>query len=251
LPGWLSATLIAMASGIVLLLVFKYTSSQRAIKRARQQIRASLLSVKLFSDNPWVGFRGQAGALVGAVKLLLFAIVPLLVMLVPVTLLWGQLALWYEAQPLHIDEDAVVTIKLNGDAQAPWPKVALEPNDAVEDAFGVRVLSEHEMCWNVRWREEGHQTLVFRIDGEPVTKEVAVGTGLMRVSQRRPSWDWLDVLVHPGEAPLPAGAAVQAIDVQYTPRSSWTSGSGSWVWYWLAVSLVTGFLCRGIFKVNL
>ena len=34
LPGWLSATLIGVASGMALVLAFKYTSNQRAIKRA-------------------------------------------------------------------------------------------------------------------------------------------------------------------------------------------------------------------------
>ena len=32
LPGWLSATLVAAGSGLLLLLAFKYTSNQRAIR---------------------------------------------------------------------------------------------------------------------------------------------------------------------------------------------------------------------------
>ena len=43
LPGWLSATAIAAVTGLMLLLVFKYTSNQRAIKRARDDIRAHRL----------------------------------------------------------------------------------------------------------------------------------------------------------------------------------------------------------------
>ena len=35
LPGWLSATVVAVGTGVVLLVVFKYTSQQRAIKRVR------------------------------------------------------------------------------------------------------------------------------------------------------------------------------------------------------------------------
>ena len=35
LPGWLSATLVAAVTGVVLLIVFKHTSNQRAIKAAR------------------------------------------------------------------------------------------------------------------------------------------------------------------------------------------------------------------------
>ena len=35
LPGWLSATLVAAVTGVVMLIAFKYTSNQRAIRRAR------------------------------------------------------------------------------------------------------------------------------------------------------------------------------------------------------------------------
>src|SRR5207244_7051618 len=38
-PGWLSATLVAVATGVGMLAAFKYTSNQRAIKRTRQRIR--------------------------------------------------------------------------------------------------------------------------------------------------------------------------------------------------------------------
>ena len=117
LPGWLSATLIAIVSGMAMLIAFKYTSNQRAIKRARQDIRANLLAVKLFHDSLLVGFRAQGRVLIAALRLLLFAIVPILAMLVPMTLLLGQLALWFQARPLRIDEEAVITLTLRGHAE--------------------------------------------------------------------------------------------------------------------------------------
>ena len=51
MPGWLSATLIAAVTGIVLLVIFKYTSNQRAIQRVRNRIDANLLALKLFKES--------------------------------------------------------------------------------------------------------------------------------------------------------------------------------------------------------
>jgi hypothetical protein len=252
MPGWLSATLIASASGIGLLLVFKVTSKQRAIKRARRQIRASLLTVKLFFDSPRVGFRGQIGALIGALKLLVLAIVPILAMIVPVTLLLGQLGLWYQVRPLHVGEDAVVTLKLDGETTGSWPAVTLDRHDAFDDTHGaVRVASQREICWNLRAREDGYHRLTFRVAGQPIEKEIAVGDSVMRVSQRRPDWDWSDALLHPAEPPFVPGSPVRSIEIQYPARSSWTSGADSWMYYWFVVSLVAGFLSRGVLKVNI
>jgi hypothetical protein len=249
LPGWLSATLIAMLSGIAMLLVFKHTSNQRAIQRARRGIRANLLAVRLFHDNRWLGFRALGGVLVGAVRLLALAVVPILVMLVPVTLLLGQLALWYQARPLRVGEETVITLKLN-DGSA-WPAARLE-GDGFKDTHGpVRVLSQREICWNVRAQKDGYQRLVFRVGDQVIDKELAVGGGLMRVSTRRPEWDWSEALLHPGEQPFAPDSSVQSIAVEYPASSSWTSGTNRWVYYWFAVSLLTGFCLRGVFKVNL
>src|SRR5690349_10307266 len=105
-PGWLSATIIATVTGVLLLFVFKYTSNQRAIKRVRNDINAHLLALKLFKDSAWVALRAQAHILLGAFSLFCLAVVPILVMLVPVTLLLSQLALWYQYRPLKVGEDA-------------------------------------------------------------------------------------------------------------------------------------------------
>jgi hypothetical protein len=109
LPGWLSATAIAAVTGLLLLWVFKYTSNQRAIKRARDDGSAHLAALKLFKESTSVTFGAQGGILRGALRLLVLAVVPMLVMVVPVSLLWGQMALWYQSRPLRVGEEAVMT----------------------------------------------------------------------------------------------------------------------------------------------
>jgi hypothetical protein len=250
LPGWLSATLIAVASGIAMLVVFKHTSNQRAIKRARQAIRANLLAVKLFYDNRLLGLRALGGVFLGALRLLVFAIVPILVMLVPVTLLLGQLALWYQARPLHIGEETAITLKLHDGSE--WPTARLESGDAIKDTHGpVRVLSQREICWNIRAEKDGYQRLVFHVGDQTIEKDLTVGSGLMRVSTRRPDWDWSEALLNPAERPFPPNSPVQSIAVEYPTRASWIYGTNRWIWYWFVVSLVTGFCLRGVFKVSL
>ena len=77
-------------------------------------------------------------------------------MVVPVTLLLGQLGLWYQARPLKIGEDAVVTLKLNGDSGSAWPAVSLQPTDKVGVEVGpVRVRSKREVCWKISARGRG------------------------------------------------------------------------------------------------
>lgn len=251
LPGWLSATLVAAVTGVLLLVVFKYTSNQRAIKRVRDDINANLLALKLFKDSPLVALLAQGRILTAAVRLMVLALMPMAVMAVPVTLVLGQLSLWYQQRPLQLGEEAVLTMKLAGDAEAPWPEVHLEPSDAVTTTLGpVRVRSKREVCWNLKAHARGHHPLAFRVGDQTLQKELAVGDGFMRVSVRRPGWDWSDALLYPAEQPFGPAAPVQWIEIDYPPRSSWTCGSDWWMIYWFAVSMVAAFCFRRVLNVN-
>src|SRR5262245_39235960 len=190
LPGWLSATLIAVITGVLLLIVFKYTSNQRAIKRARDDINAHLLALKLFKDSAAVAVQAQGRVRLGGVRLFLLALGPMAVMAVPVALILGQMSLWYQQPPLRVGDEAVVTLKLNGEAGTPSPKVRLEPTDAASDMIGpVRGdRSKREVCWKLQAQEKGRHRLVFVIGDQTVEKELTVGDGFMRISSQRPGW---------------------------------------------------------------
>lgn len=252
LPGWLFATLVASASGVAMLVVFKYTSNQRAIGAARRQVRAGLLSLKLFRQSPAAFLGAQARILKAVGWLLLLAVPPMAVMLVPTVLLLGQLALRYEARPLRVGQEAVVTLALAGDRGSPFPDVRLQPHDAVEDTLGpVRVFSKREVCWNVRALKEGTHRLVLLIDGRPVEKELTVGGGFRPVSTHRPGWRFLDVVMNPREEPFRPDAPARSVEVEYPTRSSWVSGPGGWLVYWMLVALVSMFVFRRALGVNL
>jgi hypothetical protein len=252
LPGWLSATLAATVTGLLMLVVFKYTSNQRAVKAVRDDIKANLLALKLFKDSTAVAFRAQGGLLWGGLRLMLLAVVPVLVMTVPMLLVLGQLALWYESRPLKVGEEAVLAMKLS-DGDGPLPEVRLEPTSAVEVLVGpVRVPSKREVCWKIRARTEGYHRLQFTVDGEPADKELAVGEGFMRVSTKRPGWHLLDALEHPAEQAFGPDAPVQSIEIDSPPeRSSWTSGTTWWMVYWFAVAMIAALCFRPLLNVNL
>jgi hypothetical protein len=252
LPGWVSITLIAMATGACMLLVFKYTSNQQAIRKSRRTIRANLLAGRLFRDDIRVGLRAQLRVFRSAAHLLALALVPMAVMLIPTALLLGQLALWYELAPVPVGEDVVVTIKFNGETGSPMPEGKLAASDALEDVSGpVQIASKGEVCWNVRARRPGYHALQFRIGDQTAEKEVAVGTGVMRVSPSRPEWNWWKALQNPRERPFAPDSIVKSIEIEYPTRPSWPSGTNHWLWYWFLVSLIAGFCFRGPLRVSI
>jgi hypothetical protein len=250
LPGWLSATVLSAVTGVLLLALFKYTSNQRAIKHVRDDVSAHLLALKLFKESAWVSLKAQGRILLGACRLFVLAIVPILVMALPVILLLAQLALWYQARPLKIGEEAVVILNLNRASGSSGPAFSLRPTDSVEVIAGpVRVQSKREVCWNVKPKKPGSHRLEFEIGGQIYSKELAAGQGFMRVSRLRPGWDWSSILLNPWEPPFRANDPVQSIEIEYPDRSSWTCGTDSWVIYWFVVSMIAALCFRRVLNV--
>jgi len=252
LPGWLSATLVAAATGILMLVIFKFTSNQRAIKRARDHIKVNLLALSLFKDSMAVSLRAQMRIVASALHLALLAVVPMLVMVVPMCLLLSQMGLWYQARPIKVGEEAVVTLRLAGTADSSLPPVQLESAPGLERTLGpVTVASQRALCWNLVPREAGYHRLVFDVDGQKIEKELAAGDGYMRVSLERPALDLSAVVLHPLERAFGPHSPVRSIEIEYPARSSWTSGTNSWVIYWFIASMVAAFAFRKALKVNL
>lgn len=252
IPELTGAIAVSVVTGIAMLIVYKYTSRQAAIKAARNGIKAELLALSLFKDNVFVNLRSQFRIVIGAFHLLRLSLVPMAVMMIPIGLMLGQLSLWWQARPLHIGEEAVVTVNLSGDAQSRWPEVLLRPCSAAETMVGpVRVRNQRAVCWKLEAKKSGSHQLVFNIDGQDVVKDLAIGDHLMRVSVRRPEWKWADVMLYPAETPLTPHSPARSIEIQYPSRSSWSTGKDSWVIFWFVGSTIAALLFQKVLKVNL
>ena len=252
LPGWLSATIVSAATGVLLLVVFKYTSNQQAIRRVRDDIKAHLLALKLFKDSTSVTLRAQGRVFAGGFRLMVLAVVPMLVMIVPVCLLLGQLAQWYQSRPLRVGEEAVITLRLGGNTEPSWPDVRLEPTSAATVEVGpVRVLSKREICWRVTGRENGYHRMLLQVDQQTYEKELAIGDGFMCVSRSRPGWNWYDILLHPWERPFFPDSLIGSIEIDYPDRKSYISGTDWWMVYWFVTSMVAALCFRPFLNVNI
>ena len=181
----------------------------------------------------------------------MLSLVPMLVMLVPMCLLLAQLALWYQARPLHAGEDAVVTVHLTDLKNRTLPEIRLAADNSVLAMIGpVRVPAKHCVCWNIRPAKPGYHHLNFEVAGVDYEKELAVGDGFMRTSLKRPGSQWSSVLLHPREEPFNADSPVRSIEIDYPEREGRVAGSRSWLLFWFVVSMVAAFAVKPLLKVH-
>ena len=253
MPGWLSNTIISAVTGVGLLILFKYTSNQQAIGRVKDDIKANMLALKLFKDELSVTFRSQGLVFLGALRLLRYAVWPLLVMIVPVSLELGQMGLWYQWRPLPPGEKSLITMKLAGDPKAAMPQVKVVSIPGAEVTIGpVRIRSKREVCWEIRASEAGRHRIAFEVDSQRFEKEFVVrDRGFERVSAVRPPRRWTAILLHPLEKPFAKDSPVQSISIDYPPRSSRTSGTDWWLGYFFVTSIVFALIFKPLIKVKI
>ena len=252
LPGWLSNTIISAFTGMILLIIFKYTSNQRAIARVRDNIKADMLALKLFKDSLLVTLQSQGRLFKSALLLLFHSLRPMLVMIVPVILLLGQLGLWYQHRPLRVGEETIVTVQLSGEISPVWPKLEMDSVPAMEVVIGpVRVFSERRIYWKIRACENGLHNITFRVNGQPIEKQLAIGNGFMRASVERPGWNWSDILQHPLEKPFGPDSLVRSVSIDYPQRLSRTSGTDWWLIYFFIASMVFAMVFKPFLKVRI
>jgi len=252
LPGWLSNTIIAILTGLLVLIVYKCTSNQRAIGKIKDEIKANVLAMRLYKDSISVTVKAELRVLRGALMLLFHALRPMAVMILPLSMLLSQLALWYQCRPLLPGEQAVVTVKLNAYIDKPWPSVTLDPTPAVETKIGpVKLFAKNEICWEIEPLEPGTHRIILNTSEGSVEKDLVVGEGFMRTSSARPDRNWLGILTYPAEKPLKPDSIVQSISIDYPDRPSWPSGTDSWIIYFFVVSMASALILRPVLKVRI
>jgi uncharacterized membrane protein (DUF106 family) len=252
MPGWLSNTIISAFTGVLLLIIFKYTSNQNAIGQVRDEIKANMLALKLFKDNVSVILSSEGHVFKGAFLVLFHYIRPMLIAVVPLTLLLVQLGLWYQSRPLSSGQEALVTMEFSKNEEASWENVVIEPMSAIEVISGpVRVYSKKQLYWKIKALEGGYHLMVFRMGEQSFKKELAIGDGFMRVSVERPGWSWSNILLSPWEKPFESNIVVQSIYIDYPERSQQFLGIPWWLVYFVIASTVFAFIFKPLLKVKI
>lgn len=237
---------VSIIVGVGLAVVFRFTSNQKALKRAADQIRANLLAVKLFQHDLGVTLRCQGEMFKWIGKRLALSMPPMLVMIVPVAIVLSQLGLWYEHRPLRIGEAAVVEVKLRNDVPA-----TLEPRINLQTP-ALRDVEKQAVYWRVVPLFDSGLWLTVNAGDEQANKWLPVAhNGLAPAPVRRPEPGVWNQLLHPGEAPLPADSAVREIIIHQPKRATPILGVDlPWWLTFLMVSCAAAYAVRSVVKVQ-
>jgi len=247
LPPWLGLILLSALAGAAMLPVFKRLSNQAAISRAKDDIEANLLALKLFKDEIGVVLATQGRLLWAILRLQRYVLAPVLVTLPVMLPVLAQMGIRYQWRPLRPGEVALVRARLDESREA--ADVVLQAPEGVAVEAGP-VPGGGEIVWRVRAVSSGRHALRFVAGDQTIEKELVTGEAVQRTSAVRPGREWTSQLLHPAERPLAPDAPVHRIEISYPDLDSWVYGTDLWIVTFIVVSLVVALVLRPVFKVR-
>ena len=241
---------ISLVIGLVMVVVFRYTSDQKAIHVAKDRLKAHLLALRLFQDQIPVVMRSYGRIVLATGRYLRLAFKPLLFVIVPITLLIVQFDRYLGSMPLEVGQSFLV--KVQTDPNAPNEASLQLPDGLATTAPAVHVPSENEVAWRVVAARGGEYLINVQAADQTFSKRVVVGSGLPRLSSVRLRGKFWERIFVSGEPALPENKFIEAIEVQYPAREiAFAWFEWNWIWLFFVLSLAAGFLFKSILGIEI
>ena len=242
--------IVSVVVGLIMVVLFGYTSDQKKIHVAKDHLKAHLLAVRLFQDQLPVVMRTYGRIVMGTGRYLKLAFMPLLYVIIPITLLMVQLDRYLGSMPAQTSQPFLVSVKTAPDV---FNDVKLElPAELATSAPAVHVPADNEVVWRVVAEKPGTYNINVGEGGQTFSKQVVVSTDVARLSPVRLRDHWLDRMFTSGEDALPANSSIESIDVSYAPRDinfAWIDWN--WIVLFFVLSMVAGFAFKEILGIEI
>jgi hypothetical protein len=242
---------ISLVIGLVMVVVFRYTSDQKAIHVAKDRLKAHLLALRLFQDQIPVVLRSYGRIVLATGRYLRLAFKPLLFVIVPLTFLIVQLDRYLGSMPVEVGHPFLVKVRMDDPDALNEASLQL-PDGLSTTAPAVHVPSESEVAWRVVPEKPGEYVVNVQASDQTFSKRVVVGAGLQRLSRVRLRGKFWERIFVSSEPALPASSLIESIDVQYPARNVALAGfEWNWIWLFFVLSLAAGFLFKSILGIEI
>jgi hypothetical protein len=241
---------ISIVIGLLMVIVFRYTSDQKAIGRAKDRLKAHLLAVRLFQDQLPVVMRAYGRILRGTGSYLRLAFTPFLIVILPITFLIVQLDRYFGWMPLRPAQTFLVEAHVEDPVAANEVELQLPP-ELASTAPAVHIPNDKEVVWRVAALGDGHYDIHIIAGGLTASKQVVVSPGLARISPVRLRGNFWERLFTSGEPALAEDSPIRSIAITYPPRVinfAWMEWN--WIVLFFVVSLIAGFIFKSALGIQ-
>jgi hypothetical protein len=235
----------------LMIVLFGYTSDQKAIGIAKDQLKAHLLAVRLFQDQLHVVMGSYGRILRGTGRYLKLAFMPLLYVIIPITFLIVQLDRYLGSTGVPTHAPFLLTIGLNNPDVLNDVSLDL-PQEVTMTAPAVHVPAAREIVWRLMASKEGTYEIKMEASGQTVTKSLQVAGEVARISPVRLRGHFWERTFSSAESALPDDSPIESAAITYPERNIDLYGyyEINWIWLFFILSMIAGFIFKEILGIK-
>ncbi len=242
--------MLSLAVGLLMVVLFGYTSDQKAIGIAKDQLKAHLLAVRLYRDQIPVVMGSYGKILRGTGRYLKLAFKPLLYVVIPITLLIVEVDRYLGATPIPANTPFLLTAHISG-SDANDATLQL-PAEITMTAPPVHIVADNEIVWRLLGTKEGKYEVKVAAGGQIAEKTVCVGSDLPRISTVRMRGHFWQRVFTSAEPALTENSPIESISINYPDRDIAITGYGmNWIWLFFILSMVAGFIFKELLGIKI
>ena len=242
---------LSVVVGLLMVVVFRYMSDQKAIHIAKDQLKAHLLAVRLFQDQLPVVLSSYGRILRGTGRYLRLAFRPLLFVIVPLTILIIQLDHYLGWTGLPPGEQFLIKASVTNADTLNLTDLRL-PEGLNMTAPPVHIPEDNEIVWRVVATRSGQYEVNVGTSDKTFSKRVTISRALERISLARLRGQLLERMLLSTEPALSTESPIRSIEVGYPARSiSFLGLEWNWIWLFFVLSLAAGFLFKSILGIEI
>lgn len=245
---------VSFLTGIIMLFIFKVTSDQAGIRKAKNHVKAHFLAIRLYRDDISLMLDTMKNIFLSNFYYMKKSLKPMMFLILPVALILIHLGTRYEHRPLKVGESTILSLRLEKNTTlAQLNSIKLElPESLSCDAPPVRIEQLNEINWRIKAEKPGNYELAFSLEGKTIKKRLQVVDELVAVTSRVARGSFTTTLMNPAEPSLPGSVPVAFITVDYPKRDFNLLGFNlHWLVAFFVLSLVFGFSFKGVLGVEL
>ncbi len=243
---------VSVLTGVVMLFLYKLTSNQSALKAVKNRISAYFLEMRLYKDDFSVVQSSLKNVFSTNLEYMKLALLPAVVMIVPVLLIMVQLNLRYAHKGLEQGSSALISVRFGDGVDVLRKKIDLRVGNGLsKDTPPLRIPALREVNWRISVLGNGIHSALITVDGEEIEIPIIATKKIVPCYKRfEPAGIWASIL-NPGAPRLPPATGITSIEVEYPKRLfNWGLFSLSWLWSFLIISMASGFILKSVLKIE-
>lgn len=241
---------LSIVVGLLMVVLFGYTSDQKAIKIAKDQLKAHLLAVRLFQDQLHVVVGSYGRILRGTGRYLRLAFMPLLYVIIPITLLIVQADRYLGFRTPNPNSPFLLTARMSNAEALDGVTLQLPPNVSMT-APAVHIPADRDIVWRLAAEKEGDYEIKVAAGGTTVSKMIRISSALPRLSPIRLRGHFWERLFYSAESAIPENAPIESLAVNYPERTIDIAGyEMNWIWLFFIFSMIAGYICKELLGIQ-